>query len=776
MASNRDEHEADDETRGDPDGHPRLDPSTDPALTKPVGPFATDRVREGQHLETDPRRDAGATARLDADIFGSPTDPALANAPDASISWPKGDEIPPSETDEIKAPLAPGPVQPGQTLFGRYRVERPLGEGGMGTVWLVRHLELDTPRAVKLIIPQFAFDPQARARFKREARLMARLAHPNAVTVHAARMAADAAFIEMEYVAGGTLSRRLEPGVPAPLDWVTRILDQLCDVVQTAHDLGIVHRDLKPSNLMLVEKGTTGRDVLKVADFGLAKIFDPERQAQEDIVTRSGRSAFTPHYASPEQISGHEVDGRSDIYSIGVILYELLAGCRPFGGNGVLYHQLCTPPPPMAKANPRAAVPPAVERVVLWCLAKDAAGRPQSAHELAEAFHRALAESGLGGAGTTASPTSTPPAGGRESVVPGTEPAATGLLVSEPATAAGATTDVPGFGRRKWLIGAAVLLALGSVGLVAATSWNRGPKPGPPTLPPGYQAEAGTGVVGHWPRVIVRKSDGARFLRLEGGTFAMGDSSVESAPGGKARRDERPAHRVALSDYYIQETEVTNAQMEAYFRARKIEHSDCPKHWLEATADLADTTGKPDHYPAVGIPHQMADDYARWVGGRLPTEAQWEYAARSRGQDRTYVWGNNAWKPGLAILSEHGDGEHPVVVGVTSDRTEQEVADLAGNVREWCRDVYAPYATSAEPVRDPSGPPVPADTETRNDVIEHVVRGGSYRTFPDAGRTTGPRRPSDHDGSDTLEQVTKDGTADDLGFRVVIEWPARPSP
>ena len=146
-----------------------------------------------------------------------------------------------------------GKVEPGRILFNRYRVEEELGRGGMGTVWLVHHLALDTPRVLKLIIPNIAFASQAQARFKREARVMARLSHPNAVIVHDTGMGRDAAFIEMEYVRGQSLNRLLKPGVPMPLDWTARILEQLCDVLQEAHALKIVHRDLKPSNLMLVE-------------------------------------------------------------------------------------------------------------------------------------------------------------------------------------------------------------------------------------------------------------------------------------------------------------------------------------------------------------------------------------------------------------------------------------------------------------------------------------------------------------------------------------------
>jgi eukaryotic-like serine/threonine-protein kinase len=743
--------------------------ATFPATGEPTAPTATRPTERRAPVLGDAGVEAATDSLLDAE-GPKPTD---ADTPGSA------------DPDDFKTALGTTLVEPGITLFGRYRVERQLGEGGMGSVWLVRHLELDTLRALKLIVSGIAFDPRARARFKREARLMARLSHPNAVAVHDARMSADAAFIEMEYISGGSLSQRLRPGEPMPLDEVARLLDQLCDVVQDAHDLGIVHRDLKPSNLMLLEGRSPGRDVLKVVDFGIAKIFDPDQRTQEDNVTRSGGAAFTPQYASPEQIGGSEVDGRSDLYSIGVILYELLTGYRPFSGTNLLYNQFFAAPPPFVEKNPAANVPAEVERVVMWCLAKDAAARPQSARELAEVFHQALASSGSPGAGGMAAPEFVFNRGPQPATVPDTPRELASLDTirldgSLPRTeAAGSSRPVVSSVSaprrpvsRRWFLLGAPLIALLAAPLLLFGRRLFTTTAARPGLPEGYAPEPGAKTVDGWPGAIVRTRDKTRFIRLQGGSFLMGDDSLESSPGSKARRDERPAHPVELSGFYIQETEVTNGEMDAYFHAPGIEQSARPKRWLDAVAEASARTGKPARYPAVGIPHSTAEDYARWVGGALPTEAQWEYAARSGGQDRRQVWGNAPWKPGKAILAQHGEGEGPSIVGESSDRTAQGVADMAGNVREWCRDVYAPYRSSPEPVRDPTGPP---DEGRTAGPVPHVLRGGSYRTWPDAGRTTGPRRPSEDDGSYTLVQITEDGTADDLGFRVVIEWPPRPA-
>ena len=315
-----------------------------------------------------------------------PTDQTMLSPP-TRASGPPLDEA----SVEIDAIGKRGQPEPGHVLFGRYLVERQLGEGGMGTVWLVRHLELDAPRALKLIVSGIAFDPQARARFEREARVMARLSHPHAVAVHDARMAKDAAFIEMEYVKGQSLNRILTPGVSMPLDWTARILEQLCDVLQEAHSLKIVHRDLKPANLMLVDGRPPGKEQLKVLDFGIAKILEGDLTSG-DYLTKTGCFMGSAPWSSPEQASDAPIDGRSDLYSVGVILYEFLTGHRPFSGpvTRVLYNHLFTPPPCFTERNPNVLVSPEVERVVLRCLAKSPNDRPQTARELYEEFQAAL--------------------------------------------------------------------------------------------------------------------------------------------------------------------------------------------------------------------------------------------------------------------------------------------------------------------------------------------------------------------------------------------------
>ena len=300
---------------------------------------------------------------------------------------------------ELKTRLSSpgGLLKPGQVLFDKYLVVRRLGQGGMGEVWLVRHLDLDAERALKLIISNVAFDAEHRARFRREARVMARFTHPNAVTVHDAVVRPDGntAYIEMEYVRGRSLKELLEPGVPMPLDWTARIVAQLCDALQVAHENGIVHRDLKPSNLMLLDGQPPGREHLKVLDFGIAKILGADQNDPEALVSRADVPLGTPLYMSPEQIvaSPNSLDARSDIYSVGMILYELLTGHQAFAGafHKLIYQHMHTPATPLTARNPTTPIPPEVERVVLRCLEKDPSLRPQSARALAEEFLQAAA-------------------------------------------------------------------------------------------------------------------------------------------------------------------------------------------------------------------------------------------------------------------------------------------------------------------------------------------------------------------------------------------------
>jgi eukaryotic-like serine/threonine-protein kinase len=277
--------------------------------------------------------------------------------------------------------------------FDVYKPIRRLGRGGMGEVWLVVHRDLDLQFALKRIRPDLAMNRKLRGRFRQEAKLQVKLLqHPGIVHIHDASLGEDGVpFIIMEYVPGHSLSKFLVRGQPMPLPWVTKILVALCEAIQYAHDHHILHRDLKPSNLLFVDalRDPTG---LKISDFGLARVFGEMRFDAEGSRTEPGSFLGSPPYTSPEQAEGRRVDDRSDLYSVGVILYELLTGYRPFAGAParMIADTLTISAPMFATINPEARVPIEVERVVLRCLEKDPTARYPTARVLSNEFVEAV--------------------------------------------------------------------------------------------------------------------------------------------------------------------------------------------------------------------------------------------------------------------------------------------------------------------------------------------------------------------------------------------------
>jgi len=283
----------------------------------------------------------------------------------------------------------------GRTFLGRYETIRLLGEGGMGRVYLARQIDLGRQVVVKVMHDHIAADANFRKRFERETLLMARFQNPYVVTLYDASLNdPEGPCIVMEYIKGVTLdtllhrNNRLAPGR------IARLLHQLCEALFAAHGEGIIHRDLKPTNLMVIDADSPYEKV-KVMDFGLAKLIDkPTRRLDKPTVTNADFAVGTPGYISPEQVRGDEMDHRSDLYSVGVILFELLTGRLPFSGTeemDVLLAHATQPPPTFAEVGVSALVPPAVEAVVQRCLAKNPDDRPATARELAETYEAALA-------------------------------------------------------------------------------------------------------------------------------------------------------------------------------------------------------------------------------------------------------------------------------------------------------------------------------------------------------------------------------------------------
>jgi serine/threonine protein kinase len=272
-------------------------------------------------------------------------------------------------------------------IAGRFRIECAIGVGGMGTVYRATHLGLERPVAVKIIKPEFAANRDVTERFMREARTMARLRHPHAAMIFDAGNLPDGRhFIVMEFVEGETLSEALAREGRFTPERTVRIASAVCDVLQEAHKLGIIHRDLKPSNIMLNERG------ICVLDFGVAKVLATSTDSTTThVTTGAGAIIGTPRYMSPEQCLGQRVGVRSDLYSLGVLLYEMLAGQPPFTdllASAVLVKQATLRPPPLPGLRPD--LPRPLVLAIHTLLAKRPEDRPASASAVRSLLERSI--------------------------------------------------------------------------------------------------------------------------------------------------------------------------------------------------------------------------------------------------------------------------------------------------------------------------------------------------------------------------------------------------
>ncbi|MCP3059907.1 protein kinase [Myxococcus sp. K38C18041901] len=275
----------------------------------------------------------------------------------------------------------------GMTIAQKYRVEALIGEGGMGKVFRARQISLDKVVVLKVLRHTLLSDERTVARFQREAKAASRLNHRNSISVLDFGQAEDGAlFIAMEYVAGQDLHQILSREWPLGEARVVRIVSQVLGALSDAHGAGVIHRDLKPENIM-VEQRRNEPDFVKVLDFGIAKITDSTDDGP--ALTRAGFVCGTPEYMSPEQARGAQLDHRSDLYAVGVILYQLMTGLLPFESDsavGFATKHLTEEPPPPTRRRPDARISPAMERLILRTLSKDPDDRPANA----EAFRAEL--------------------------------------------------------------------------------------------------------------------------------------------------------------------------------------------------------------------------------------------------------------------------------------------------------------------------------------------------------------------------------------------------
>ena len=259
---------------------------------------------------------------------------------------------------------------------GRYLITKLIGEGGMGRVFQARQTSMNRLVALKILRKSLAGDEQLLERFEREALSVSRLRHPNTITIYEFGRTEDGSlFMAMELLGGRSLFQLLQDEGPLPLQRVLHILEQVCGAVAEAHRIGIVHRDLKPENIQ-IDEVANDVDYAKVLDFGIAKILhgDEDTEARSRPLTLAGAVFGTPHYMSPEQVHGQRIDHRTDVYSLGVILFELLTGRAPFDGAtpmAVMMAQASKQPPDVRIINPQADVTDSTVALINDCLVKD---------------------------------------------------------------------------------------------------------------------------------------------------------------------------------------------------------------------------------------------------------------------------------------------------------------------------------------------------------------------------------------------------------------------
>jgi eukaryotic-like serine/threonine-protein kinase len=357
--------------------------SSDPTPSSTPAAIATQRTQHG----TGPL--SGAPSPKGAPGHAAPS-PMASTGPSSGFlhsSPVSGDDAPPLPEPSLPSDTVPPPIlradpYVGTTFDGRYKVESVLGEGGMGVVYLARHKVIDKKVAVKVLRADMAREKEITDRFLQEAKAASSIGNPHIIDISDFGHLPDGStYFVMEWLDGKPLSKALEETKPLPVARLAHIARQISEGLASAHQRSIVHRDLKPDNIFLIKRGAEP-DFVKILDFGIAKV-----SSGTSKLTRAGSVFGTPHYMSPEQAAGAPVDSRTDIYALGVILYEMASGRVPFDADnfmGILTQHMYKAPVPIRALVPAEDVPPGLEAIILKALSKKPEQRYQTMEELAQ--------------------------------------------------------------------------------------------------------------------------------------------------------------------------------------------------------------------------------------------------------------------------------------------------------------------------------------------------------------------------------------------------------
>jgi eukaryotic-like serine/threonine-protein kinase len=578
----------------------------------------------------------------------------------------------------------------GQTI-GNVRIEKLLARGGMAEVYLGTHLNLERSVAIKFLHSYIEEEPLLLERFRREARVVAALRHPNIVQIFDFDTADGHPFIVMEYLKGPTLATYLrhlhQRKKRIPSDQVARLLNELSRALDYAHGQGVVHRDIKPGNIMLhnksedmaLDRPLTDDVEAVLTDFGLVRIMNASSQ------TASGTVSGTPAYMSPEQARGDPTDHRTDIYSLGIVLYEMLAGRVPFEADStltILHMQIHTPPSPIP------GIPASVQSVIDRALQKNPDDRYKTSRELASDYASAIglnapvmpvpephpvrpvpSETLVPATPETKQETKREPAPEKKSE-PAPKPKPEPVSKSEPTPKAEQT---PKPARNRLWLGVGLLSLVCLALLIFA-----GPRllallpnspPASDTLSPAVTNTA----EGNAPSPAPDFPPADGMVQVSAGTYEVGLSPADDY--------HVTPQSVSLPDFWIDQYLITNAKYEQYMTET---NAPPPMTW----------PGEPDH-PVIGVTWEQASAYCQWIKKRLPDESEWEAAGRGTGTPpQLYPWGNDITAEGQAL--QLPDQETYPVGTLSFNQSPFGVFDMVGNVWEW---VGEPYANGQEGIK-----------------------------------------------------------------------------